>query len=171
MVPGYPAAGRVCTWLGVPGPGLHAQFTWHSNMFQVQTLTHPIMRPGFARFHPQFWSATIIPYFVPQLSIWVLIVSQYDPCMNDAVSGALLPPGLRFAIWWIFVELLGNYAENRVLSKATRQISIQIQIGDLEVKMCLGLHLAQIDYIAVRSELRYFIGEKAFAAEPCETHW
>jgi hypothetical protein len=127
---GYPAVGRVCTWPGVPGPSLYPHKIKPGQILQVQTWTRPITQPGFARFQPHFLSATIIPYFMPQLSIWVQIVLQYNLCINDAVFGALSPPGLRYGIRWIFVESLWNYAKLRVSSKATPWISIGLQIGD-----------------------------------------
>jgi hypothetical protein len=39
----------------------------------------------------------------------------------------------------------------------------------MEVKERLKLHLSHIDHIAIRSELKYLIGEKAFAAGTGET--
>jgi hypothetical protein len=56
-----------------------------------------------------------------------------------------------------------------VLSKATPQILIGLQIGDLEVKERLKLHLLHIDHIVIQSELRTLLGEKVFAAGPVET--
>jgi hypothetical protein len=56
-----------------------------------------------------------------------------------------------------------------VLSKATPRISIELQIGEREVKDSWKLHLSHIDYIAIQSELRYFIAKKAFAAGTGET--
>jgi hypothetical protein len=38
------------------------------------------------------------------------------------------------------------------------------------MKDSLTLHHSHIDDIAIRSELRYLIGENAFAAGPAETH-
>jgi len=52
-----------------------------------------------------------------QLGFWVLIVSQEVLYVKYAVLGVLSPPGLRFAIWAIFVESLWNNAKNGALSQ------------------------------------------------------
>jgi hypothetical protein len=44
-----------------------------------------------------------------------------------------------------------------------------LPIGDQEVKERLKLLLSHIDHIVIQSELRYIIGEEAFAAGPAET--
>ena len=43
-----------------------------------------------------------------QLSIWVLIVSWHDQYVDCAVSAALSPPAVRFAIRPVFVESLSK---------------------------------------------------------------
>jgi hypothetical protein len=96
--------------------------------------------------------------FSLQLSIWVLIVLRYDVYVKDAVSGALSPPGLRFVIWLIFGESLWitrDFLRNFI---AIQWIFIGLKIGDREVKEHLKLHHSQMDLIAIRSELKYWIG-------------
>jgi hypothetical protein len=95
---GFPGCrmGLYRTWS--TGPGVYPHWTRPRHNFPVHAWTCPITLLGYIWISASFWSATIIWYFMSQLSIWVLIVSQYDLCVNDAVYGALSPRGLRFAI-------------------------------------------------------------------------
>jgi hypothetical protein len=56
-----------------------------------------------------------------------------------------------------------------MLSKPTPPTSIRLQNNDLEVTEYLKLHLSYIDYITIRSELKYRIVETAIAAGTGET--
>ena len=75
--------------------------------------------PG-ADINPQFLAGFIILEILNfpnwdhglQLSIWVVIVSQYHIYVKDAPRDPRSPPILQFAIWSLFVELLWNYADN-----------------------------------------------------------
>jgi hypothetical protein len=59
-----------------------------------------------------------------QLSIWVVIVSQYDIYAKEAVVDALSRPILQFTIQILFVELLRNKVDNSAFFEATQQIVI-----------------------------------------------
>jgi len=76
-----------------------------------------------------------------QLSIWVMIISQFDIYVNDAVLHALLPLILHFVIQSIFVELLWNDAKNWVFFAVTQRILIGSQTGEQEAEEHATLHL------------------------------
>ena len=95
-----------------------------------------------------------------QLSIWVLIISQYDIYLKDVVLHALSLPTLYFAIISIFVELLWNNTNNWAFFAVTQRILTGSQNGDQEVKEYATLHLVHIYHIVIRSELRYLMGAK-----------
>jgi hypothetical protein len=93
-------------------------------------------------------------------SIWVLMVLQYDSYVKYAVFSSRSPPGLRFAIQSILVELQWNYPKNYAFSTVTQRILIRSQIGDRDVIERQKLNLLYIDHIAIRSEVKYWIGYK-----------
>jgi len=93
-----------------------------------------------------------------QLSIWVLIVSQYDIYITDALLHAPSPPVLWFEIWSIFVESLWKTNYFRHHCTATQPISIRSQIGQKKVKQHAKVHLLRIYHIVIQSELKYLIG-------------
>jgi len=98
-----------------------------------------------------------------QLSIWVLIISQYDIYVNNAVLDAISPHILHIAIWSIVVELLWNNDENWVFFAMTQQILIGLQRGEQEVKEHANLHLLGIYHIVIWSELKYLTGAKVLS--------
>jgi len=99
-----------------------------------------------------------------QLSIWVLIISQYSIYVKDAVFDALLPPILQCAIQSLFIELLWHYAKNEAFFTVTRRMLIISQIEQLEVKEHLKLHLLHIYHIVIWSKLKYLIGAKVLSS-------
>ena len=85
-----------------------------------------------------------------QLSIWVLVVSQYNIYINSAVSDILSPPFLHFAIWSIFVESLRNMPNFRRDFAATQGILLTLQIGDREVKEYPKLHTLHMENFVIQ---------------------
>jgi len=69
-----------------------------------------VIRGGTAQ-QVDFTVPSALDQLWPQLSIWVLIVSWHDQYANRAVLSAHSPPGFRFAIRPILVELLWNNAK------------------------------------------------------------
>jgi len=91
------------------------------------------------------------------LSISVLIVSHYDIYLKDAGLDALSPSILQFAIRSIFVELLQKTLSCRCYFTAIKQMVIELQIRELDVKEHLKQHLLCIYYIVIQSELNFLI--------------
>jgi len=81
-----------------------------------------------------------------QLSISVVIVSQYDIYVKNAVLDGLSPPVLKFAIQSIFVEPLRKIHILQSNFPETQQISIGSQIDEREVKAHPKLHNLHIYY-------------------------
>ena len=99
-----------------------------------------------------------------QLSIWVVIVSQYDIYVQDAVVDALSRPIVQFAIRSLFVEWLWNNTEDFAFFEATQLIVIGLQIGQREVIKHLKLHLLRIYHSVIQSQLKYLIGAKVLSS-------
>ena len=95
-----------------------------------------------------------------QWSIWVLIVSQDDKYLRDAVLDALSPHILQFVIQSLLVELLWNNVNYWVFFKVTQWILIGSQIEEWEVKKHLTLHLLHRYHIVIRSKLKSLFGAK-----------
>ena len=95
-----------------------------------------------------------------QLSIWVLIVSQYHIYVKDSDLDALSPPILQFAIRVLVVELLWKNTHNWAFFEVTQWMLIGSQIEEREVKEQLTVHLLRIYHIVIQSKLKYFIGPK-----------
>jgi len=104
-----------------------------------------------------------------QLSIWVVIVSQYDIYVKDAVLHAVSPPVLQLAIRSLFFELLWNNAGNSAFFEATRRIVIRLHIGEWEVKEHPKLHVLHIYRIVIQSQLKYIIEAKVLTFRECGT--
>jgi len=104
-----------------------------------------------------------------QLSIWVLILSEYDIHVKDAVFHVLSPPVLHFAIKSIFVVLLRKISNFWHYFTATQRILIRSQSGGLDVEEHAKLHVLRIYHIVIQSELKYWIGAKVLSWRNCET--
>jgi hypothetical protein len=95
-------------------------------------------------------------------SITVLMVSWHDQYVHCAVSSALANPTIMFATRSMFITSLVN---NTIFSVnfacfATEQILVGSQIWPQEVEECVRMHNRYIDYILIRSDLRYLIGNQ-----------
>jgi len=70
-----------------------------------------------------------------------VIVSQYDIYVKDTLLYALPPPNLQVAMRSLFVVSLRKTTNFRPYFTATDRIVIRLQIGELEVKEHVSLHL------------------------------
>jgi len=99
-----------------------------------------------------------------QLSIWVLIVSQYDIYQKDAVLDAPPPPIPQFAIQSLFVESFRTMHNFWCTFTATQGIVIRSPIREWEVKEHRQLHLLRLYHIVIRSELNCLFGTKVLSS-------
>jgi len=95
-----------------------------------------------------------------QLSIWVLIVSQYDIYVKHTILHALSPPIVQFVIQSLFIKSFRKTPNFLHYFTATQWIVIRSQFGEWKVKEHLKLHLLHIYHIVIRSQLKYLIGAK-----------
>ena len=95
-----------------------------------------------------------------QLSIRVVIISQYDIYVKDAVFHTLLTSILHFEIQSIFVGSLQKAHNFRRYFPATQRTLIGSHSGKLEVKEHAKPHLFHIYHIVIQSKLKYLIGAK-----------
>jgi len=123
-----------------------------------KTKQHPIPR-FFGWFHiftnSELWL---------QLSIWVLIVSQYDIYVKDAALDARSLAILQFAIRSAYVESLRKWPNFGHYFTANQHIVIGSKIGQWEVKEHLKLRVLRIYHIVIKSELKYLIGGKVLSS-------
>jgi len=121
----------------------------------------PLQFGWFSHQEPGIWT---LQHWL-QSNIWVLIASWHNQYPEYAVLSALPPPGFRFAIRPIFVELLSKPWEFgfifALISEATKRISVRSQIWMLEVKELVKLHMLHIHHVMIWSELYNFIAAYA----------
>jgi len=86
-----------------------------------------------------------------QLSISVLMISQCDIYVKEAVLHTLPPTLQQFAIWTIFIESLQKTSNFQCYFRDTRRIFIGSQIGIKEVKEHTKLHVEHIYHIVIWS--------------------
>jgi len=100
-----------------------------------------------------------------QLSIWVMIVSQYKTYKYHAGLNALLPNILQFGNRWIFVQSLWNTGEHWTLFAVTPWLLIRMQFGERDEKEHPILHNLGMYHIMTHSELKNWIGDKVLSLQ------
>jgi hypothetical protein len=95
-----------------------------------------------------------------ELSIWVVIVWQYNIYVKHAHLDALSAAFLKLVIRSLFVALLRKMLRFRHNFPTTQRKAIGSQIREWEVKDHLKLHLLHIYYFVIWSQLKYLIGVK-----------
>jgi len=159
--------GRFPGWNLNRGPGSVLEPPWNRTT-RWQVVPNPnrtYNRCLLAGFHIQQSLILTKSEFWLQLIICVLIVSQYDIYISDAVLHALVPPALQFAMRAIFVESLSNNAESWAFFAVTQRILIEIHIGEQEVKEHAKLHRWLTYHIVIQLELKYLAGAKVLSSQ------
>jgi hypothetical protein len=148
----------VPNWRLVPGPGWNRTGSMATGFTpsKIRTALNPWFFGWFHKFiNSELWL---------QLSIWVLIVSQYNIYLKDAVLDAVSPRSLQFAFRSLFGELLGKNGRIYLLFEATQRLVTGSHIGEWVAQEHVKLHLLCIYYIVIWLELKCLIGAKVLSS-------
>ena len=149
-VPGYPAAVRVWNRTGWSSPGCYPE----------NRGTHRVR--GRVGTGPRFHSTvptTLAPIkYLSSDRIATWSIREMCRLMPYFISRSQICD--RINIHWVAVKLSRKLRQNDRVFIATPWQLVRLQIGEREMKEGIKLHISCIDYVTIRSELKYLIGAR-----------
>jgi len=147
---GYPAAVRVWNRTGWSSPGcypensgIHRVRRWVGTGPRFHFRVPPTLAPikYFSSDRIATWSiremCRLMPYFI-----------SYSQICD------------RINIHWVAVKLSRKSPQKDRVFIATQWQLVRLQIGEREMKEGIKVHISRIDYVLIRSELKYLIGAR-----------